>query len=446
MSGIVARKLHGDAREALKDVASGSCHVSVTSPPYWRLREYLPKAHPLKHLEIGTENTFDLYLDHLVEVFREVHRVLRDDGTLWLNLGDRYTNAGRSTYDIKAKMPSQKDVPHPTAGMKRPADLPGLKAKELCLVPQRVAMRLQQEGWYLRAMIPWIKRNCMPESVKDRPVTALEYFFMLTKSKDCYYDRDAVGISASANTHPRAAVFPSRQNRISDDNRRRRRINPKAAMEAIGSKQNPSFSDACSEYLPTKRNRRNTDWFMESWEGMLTNEEGDPLALIVNPKGTTIAHFASYPPALVKPCILASTSERGCCPVCGASAVRIIEQGEADIEHQRACGGDMFGSYDGQARKDYNGAKVQDASDVKRRILAGMVERKTVGWKFPCKCTPEGGSLTPVPCTVIDPFHGTGATAEAALGLGRAYVGCDINETYIKVSDIRDSQSALAIL
>lgn len=443
---IIARKLTGDSREQLKKLGRGSVHMAITSPPYWGLREYLPKGHPSKHLEIGSEETFDEYCRHIVEVFQAVREVLRDDGTLWVNLGDRYTNAGRSTYDVKAKMPSQKDVPHPTAGKKRPADIPGLKAKELCLMPQRVAMALQNDGWYLRSMFPWIKRNCMPESVEDRPCNALEYFFLFSKTKDYFYDRDAVMVRASDNTHPRAAMFPSRANRISDDNRRRRRTNPKAALASIGVKQNPSFQAAVSEYIPAQRNIRNTDWFMRSWEGLLGDENGDPVALIVNPKGTTISHYASYPPGLIKPCIEAGTSQGGCCPVCGAPILRMVERGEPDIERQRACGGDMFGKYDGKATKDYSGSGVQDASDVKRRILAGMTERKTVGWAPSCKCCPEGGSLAPVPCTVLDPFHGVGSTAAACLDLSRHYVGCDINEEYIKVSDIRDSQSALALL
>lgn len=442
MSTIIPRKLIGDARvEIPKHVTPGSVHMCVTSPPYYGLREYLPANHPLKPSEIGNEESFSAYVANLLEVFRAVREALRDDGLLWINLGDRYTNAGRSTYDVKAKMPSV-DKPHPTAGKKRPADIPGLKAKELCLMPQRVAMALQDDGWYLRAMFPWIKRNCMPESVEDRPCTALEYFLMFSKSKHYFYDRDAVMVEASGNTHPRAAVFPSRANRVSDDNRRRRRTNPKAAMAAIGSKQNPSFSNAVSDYIPTKRNFRNTDLFMRSWEGLLTDDDGLPLALVVNPKGTTVAHFASYPPALVKPLIQASTSAVGCCAACGTQYERIIEKGEPDIEHQLACGGDMFGEYDGQSQKDYDGNGVQNASDIKRRILAGMVERRTVGFKKVCNC--EVSIVKP--CTVLDPFHGIGSTAEACLDLGRHYVGCDINEQYMKDSLIRDGQPRLALL
>jgi hypothetical protein len=394
----------------------------------------------LKHLEIGQEETFDLYVTHLLECFREVRRVLRDDGTLWVNLGDRYTNAGRSTYDPKAKLMGR-DESHPTAGSKRPADLPGLKKKELCLVPQRVAMALQADGWYLRSMIPWIKRNAMPESVGDRPINALEYVFLFSKTERYYYDRYSVLVPSSPNTHPRASVFPHRQVRDVDNNRRRRRTNPKAALEAIGSKQNPSFAQACSDYIPADRNRRNTDWFLESWQGLLTDEDGDPLALVVNPKGTTITHFAAYPPKLVEPIIRCATSEAGCCSACGAPLMRVVETVKPDLDKQKQSGGDLFGTYTGKAKKDFDGNGVQNASDVKRRILASMTIKKTRAWIPGCKC-----GAPAIPCTVLDPFSGTAVTLAAATALGRYSIGCDINESYIKSSDARDAQGALAVI
>lgn len=437
---IVPRKLLGDARKVLQTLPEKSFHLCVCSPPYHGLRSYLPPEHPDKHLEIGTEKTLEHYLENLSQVFTEVWRVLRDDGTLWINLGDRYTAGSRRTYDREGTLMGRPDE-HPSNGVFRPQDPLGLKAKELLLLPQRVAMELQRDGWILRSMCPWIKRNCMPESVKDRPVNALEYFFMFTKSRYYYYDRDAVSVRASEQTHPRAAVFPRRDLRETDNNRRRRRTNPKAAMAQIGVKQNPSFQAGTGDYLVTRRNWRNTDMFMQSWQGLLGDEEGDPLALIVNPKGTTMNHFASYPVDLIRPIIQVSSSDGGCCSACGAPCVRLVEKGEVDLEHQKACGGDMFGKYDGQARKDYKGAKVQDASDVKRRILAGMVERKTVGWDRSCDCIE-----TIIPCSVLDPFSGTGTTAEACISLGRHCCGIDISEDYLRDSASKDSQTALAII
>ncbi len=615
---IIPTKLIGDCRQTLKQIPDGSVHVCITSPPYFKLREYLPKGHWNKEREIGQEENFEDYVENLIEAFREVRRLLRDDGTLWVNLGDRYTNAGRSTYDPKGKVMGRDEI-HPTAGKKRPADIDGLKKKELCLVPQRIAMQapyiapccvkaevdrawlaamidgegcigirrfdsfkdgeqkqdgfvvltvvsnndvellekcvqitgfgsinikqaanttdgrgivsrrdnygwrldgnkavdviraaypyliakrkqacvaytldvlnksgreargngpvpkeLQEKraflkelinklnqrervdvpswieepkpkiepGWYLRSMIPWIKRNAIPESVKDRPVNALEYVFMFSKTCDYYYDRYAVLTPSSPNTHPRAAVFPHRQERDQDNSRRRRRTNPKAALDSIGSKQNPSFTKAISNYIPADRNRRNTDWFLESWQGMLTDDDGYPVALVVNPKGTTIAHFAAYPPKLVEPIILCSTSQAGCCGKCGRPLERVVESVSPDLDKQKSCGGDELGFYTGHARKDYNGAGVQNASDVKRRILAGMTFKKTIDWVRLCDCDP----VKSVPCTVLDPFSGTACTLMVATNLGRHSIGCDINEKYIKSSDARDSQGALSML
>lgn len=438
---IIPEKYCGDAREVLKQIPDKSFQLCVTSPPYWGLRSYLPAGHPRKHQEIGTEETLEEYLYHLREVFTEVWRVLRNDGLLWINLGDRYTAGARRTYDPTAKVMGREKDDHPSNGVFRPKDPLGLKCKELLLLPQRVAMDLQGAGWILRSMCPWIKRNCMPESVEDRPVNALEYFCMFSKDRFYYYDRDAVRVRASGNTHPRAAVFPHRGDRVSDDNRRRRRTNPKAAQAQIGVKQNQSFQGATSDYLVTHRNWRNTDLFLQSWEGLLGDEDGDPLALVVNPKGTVLSHFASYPVSLVRPIIEVSTSEGGCCFTCGRPRERIVELGEPDREHQKKCGGDTLGEYHGESRPGVKESKAQNPGDVKRRILAGMRERKTIGWKRTCECW---GNQFP-PCAVLDPFHGVGTTAQACVELGRRYTGIEISEEYIRLSDARDSQTALAL-
>jgi len=134
-------------------------------------------------------------------------------------------------------------------------------------------------------------------------------------------------------------------------------------------------------------------------------------------------------------------SEGGSCSKCGAPRERIVELGEPDLAHQQACGGDLLGQYDGKAKKDYDGNKVQNASDVKRRILAGMRERKTVGWKDTCQCMAKS-----VPCSVLDPFHGTGTTGQACIELGRDYTGIDLSEDYIKASETKISQTSLALL
>lgn len=424
----------------MRSLPANHFHLCVSSPPYWGLREYLPKGHPLKHLEIGNEPTVELYLEHIVEVFAEVARVLRPDGLLWVNIGDKYSSGGRRTYDRNARSKTGIVDNHPSAGVMRPNDPVGIKKKDLLMLPSRVAMALQQAGWYLRAQVPWIKRNAMPESADDRPAVAVEYFFMFSKSEKYFYDCEAVKIAASNNTHPRssaASMFPTRESRDTD----RRRITPKASMDASGSRQNSDFEKHLKGVVGT-RNRRNTDWFMESFQGLLLDDDDDPMALIVNPKGTTIKHFASYPPKLIEPIIRCSTSDGGCCPLCGTQWTRVVEDQGPDLEHQKACGADLAGGYDGQATKDFNGAGVQNASDVKRRILAGMRKKKTVGFTQACQCD----KYNPVPCRVVDPFHGTGTTSQVSVGLGREYTGFEISDVYFKDSDAKDSQTGLHLV
>ncbi len=175
--------LCGDALRALRLLPDGLSRCCVTSPPYWSLRDYqVPD-------QIGYEDDLDAYLDRLVEVFREVRRVLAADGVLWLNVGDAYTSGGR-TY----RAPDRKtDNGAVVRGLSfRPPTPAGLKPKDLIGIPWRLAFRLQQDGWYLRADVIWHKPNCIPESVKDRPTCAHEYVFLFSKSERYFYDYQAV--------------------------------------------------------------------------------------------------------------------------------------------------------------------------------------------------------------------------------------------------------------
>jgi len=169
----------GDAYETLKGLPSGYFQTAVTSPPYWGLRDYGAAG------QIGSEKNLEDYIENLVRVFSELMRVLREDGTLWLNLGDSYTSGGR-----KRRAPDKKN---PARAMSYRAPTPaGLKPKDLIGVPWRVAFALQQAGWYLRSEIIWHKLNPHPESVKDRPTRAHETIFLLTKSERYYYDYQAI--------------------------------------------------------------------------------------------------------------------------------------------------------------------------------------------------------------------------------------------------------------
>lgn len=169
----------GDSREVLKACPSSIFQTCITSPPYWSLRNY--------HIEgqIGLESSLDEYIANLVMVFEEVRRVLKEDGTLWLNIGDSYTSGGRTW-----RAPDKKN---PVRAMNtRPPTPEGLKPKDLVGVPWRLAFALQKAGWYLRSDIIWNKPNCQPESVKDRPTKCHEYLFLLSKSEQYHYDVRAV--------------------------------------------------------------------------------------------------------------------------------------------------------------------------------------------------------------------------------------------------------------
>jgi len=176
----------GDALSVLRDFPPNTFRCCVTSPPYWGLRDYqVPN-------QIGSEFELEEYIENLRKIFTEVRRVLTDDGTLWLNLGDSYTSGNRTWRDTDKKNPAR-------AMHYRPPTPEGLKPKDLIGVPWRVAFALQADGWYLRSDVIWYKPNCQPESVKDRPTRAHEYIFLFSKSEKYFYDNEA--IKEPSNSH-----------------------------------------------------------------------------------------------------------------------------------------------------------------------------------------------------------------------------------------------------
>ena len=205
--------MEGDALHALRLLPSSSIQCVVTSPPYWGLRDYGIDG------QIGLEGTLPQFINHLVTIFNEIKRVLRDDGILWVNIGDGYTSGNRGYRATDKKNPAR-------AMANRPDTPEGMKPKDLQGIPWRLAFALQDDGWYLRSDIVWNKPNAMPESVKDRPTRAHEYLFMLTKSERYFYDYEAVkepGLNGKTrnrrsvwdvNTQPFAdahfATFPSK--------------------------------------------------------------------------------------------------------------------------------------------------------------------------------------------------------------------------------------------
>lgn len=389
------RLLTGDAIAKLRELPDESVHCVVTSPPYWGLRDYGAEG------QIGLEGHPSDWAERLVQVFREVRRVLRADGTAWINLGDSYAQGGRgalgdsSTLDgghAHGQDESRAALTARGEGARRPPR--GLKPKDLIGQPWMFAFAARADGWYLRADIVWSKSNPLPESIRDRPTKAHEYVFLLSKSARYFYDLEAI----------REPYNPASLDR-------RRYIDRGGHTGDRRGEHQPGRTPAeregkFYEANPAGRNRRSV------WE--------------ISTQPFPEAHFATFPEDLVEPCVMAGSSEAGCCSECGAPLVRVVEKGDPDREHQAACGADSSGGYNGKATKNYAAGRAQDPSATKARILAGMRERITTGWVPSCSC--EDASV--IPCTVLDPFSGSGTTGAVALRLGRSYIGIELNPKY----------------
>ncbi|MET4560774.1 DNA modification methylase [Lysinibacillus parviboronicapiens] len=255
-------KIHqGHCLEVLKTLPSESINTVVTSPPYWGLRDYGVDG------QIGLENSVGEYVSALVDVFREIKRILKDDGTVWVNLGDAYAGSGKGAWAEKDKQ-KHVYVPNPKGNETKINNIPtGLKAKDLIGLPWKVAFALQADGWYLRQDIIWHKSNPMPESVTDRPTRAHEYIFLMSKQPKYYYDHEAIKMPSKNPVDDRGA----RGNK--------KRI-PTNLINGIRN----------SGVYP-KANKRSV------WQ--------------VPTKPFKEAHFAVYPEDLIEPCVLAG------CPLDG---------------------------------------------------------------------------------------------------------------------------------
>lgn len=286
--------LQGDVLDRLCGLPEESVHCVVTSPPYWGLRDYGVEG------QLGLEKTPAEYLAKMVKVFREVWRVLRSDGTCWVNMGDSYSaQAGQRKVSDIAGIKQQSNV----ASIGAPSRCAeGLKPKDLVGMPWRLAFALQEDGWWLRQDIIWSKPNPMPESVTDRCTKAHEYVFLLTKSARYFYDAEAVKEDVTGGAHargngvnPKARGANSRMNVDRDPTH----------LKASNIKQNSSYSAAINE-LVGSRNKRSV------WE----------IATEAFPE----AHFATFPTKLVEPCILAGSPAHGTVldPFSGAGTTGLV--------------------------------------------------------------------------------------------------------------------------
>lgn len=279
----------GDALEVLRTLADESVQTCITSPPYWGLRDYGQEG------QMGLEKTPDEYVARMVQVFREVRRVLKDDGTLWLNLGDSYSaQAGQRKVTDKAGLKQQSNV----ASVNAPSRCAfGFKPKDLIGIPWRVAFALQADGWYLRQDIIWSKPNPMPESVRDRCTKAHEYIFMLSKSARYYYDRDAIAEPASQESIERAERADLR---LKDGWTDAYHGNPTKGLKR--DKQ--------------RGHGRRHDGFNDRWDEMKKAEQCSGMrnkrsVWTVATKPYSEAHFATFPPDLIRPCIMAGAPPGG---------------------------------------------------------------------------------------------------------------------------------------
>ena len=302
------RIIQGDCIEGLRTLPDASVHCCVTSPPYWGLRDYGHDG------QIGLEATPEAYVARMVEVFREVRRVLREDGTCWVNLGDSYNNAGSSKngtgLDGKQRGGAtgadgecgykKRDLRHALKGS-------GIKHKDLCGIPWRVAFALQADGWWLRQDIIWHKPNPMPESVRDRCTKAHEYIFLLTKSERYYYDAEAVSEPVSESSVARVSQSTWGEQAGSDRVPGKTNGPMKAVLKRNGNKERRPASD---RGVPTDTQGRTSGAVAGSvpWAGTTRNKRSVWTVTTRPYKG---AHFATMPPALVEPCILAGCPEGG---------------------------------------------------------------------------------------------------------------------------------------
>jgi DNA modification methylase len=328
------RIINGDCRERLRELPDASVNCCVTSPPYFGLRDYGVAG------QIGLEDTPDAFVAEMVAVFREVRRVLRDDATLWLNLGDSYASStkGDSRSDAQER-PREASGFHSGSGKRWATGTwkidTGLPAKNLIGIPWRVAFALQADGWWLRQDIIWHKPNPMPESVTDRCTKAHEYLFLLTKSATYHYDAGAIAEKAGSNFGVGITADASQ----------------KYGDEIHIARPHSGWMGGNGE----TRNRRSV-WTVAT-------------------QPFSEAHFATFPPALIEPCILAGCPQRSC----------------------RDCGAPM------------------DAAPAR------------------CSC----GCGDAVPGTVLDPFGGAGTTGLVADRLGRNAILIELNPAYATMAQQR---------
>lgn len=451
------RIIQGNALDVLAEIPAESVQCVVTSPPYWGLRVYageqgfvwgnghcehewgedlladtrdesfkgwgnavrdgqaLPAAPHIKVSQgsvctvcgcwrgaYGLEPTVEMYVEHTVEILREIRRVLRPDGVVFWNIGDSYTSGNRQGHGTRTGYKQETNRGTPKDAW-RPPMSGTLKEKDLCLVPARVALAAQADGWWVRSDIIWAKQNFMPESVTDRPTKSHEYIFMLTKSARYYYDAEAV--REPMEEYERQRRLREKQQGL--DTVFRIRADGQTGQHEAGTTGVVRTAQARQDLAVSGRRNARTVWEFPT-------------------QPCPDAHFAVFPEGLPERCIQAATSEKGNCSACGLPWERVMDRRQ--VADPASHKGSTF--HQGKTA----GHQQHRAETAERWETLG-----TIGWKPQCSCGAD-----PEPALVLDPFSGSGTTLWVAKRLGRHAIGIDTAGEYCGLALDRCRQMALA--
>ncbi len=452
-------KIHAiNCIDGLKHVAPKSVHTCVSSPPYYALRDYKlePTAWPAISYKLfgftvkvkamscclGLEPSPEAFVGHLVYIYRLVRETLRDDGTVWLNIGDSYAANQKTRNDEQACRKSKLNGGYKSqiACKCQPKKVfPRIKPKDMLGIPWMLAFALREDGWYLRQDIIWHKLNCMPESCNDRCTKNHEYIFLLSKSKKYYFDQLAIATPIAASTagdhrlknesysenRPESS-FPGERADRGNGMLKPMMRSSRPEVDTRGGNQGNGYIPAISQAMNFKRDHHKNHEPIPGQNAVQhrpDREDTVPTGLAnrrsvwsFSTQGFKEAHFATFPQLLPELCIKAGTSEFGCCAECGSPYRRVIDK-EYKI-HEK-----YFGDY--QTVRHSHG---KAGNSYKENIGIDHF-----GWAKTCRCRTTQIS----PCVVMDVFSGAGTVAMVALRLGRDFIAMEQSKKYVKMSEKR---------
>ena len=397
--------LQGSVFDRLKDIEDESIQCVVTSPPYWGLRDYGEDD------QLGLEETPEEFVDNLVKMFREVKRVLREDGTVWLNLGDSYIGGGRG-YDYCKDGTVQ--MAHIKAGVKygKPTGkIKGLKAKDLCGIPWRVAFALQSDGWYLRQDIIWHKPNPMPESVQDRCTKAHEYIFLLTKSAKYFYDVDAVRepCETKENIPAKNYLNNSKYGDVDNESKHRQGMHKDRGQSVVVERPNLPNQKEFVDFIRDKTNAKN-----------LSEDSGIKLS--------KVEHWFRYDESgFAYPTIEDWSTIR--------EYLDDWSEGFKDIDDKMTYLEHHLDTIDSNQK----GRNKRSVWTITTKPYKGA-HFATFPPELPELCIKAGSREGDI---VLDPFFGSGTTGWVAQRLGRKWIGIELNPEYVKIAEKRFIQQEL---